>query len=150
MAKQKTPRAIVKVDNELALNVEQELFCQLYVNSFSDYFGNGTASYAAAYNLAIYTKSGKVDKKKYKVANANGSRLLANASIKKRIYQLLNESMKDEIVDGELSKVILQDRKLAEKVAAIRVYNQIKGRVKDTTPVNAIQININDDREKYK
>ncbi len=118
---------LVEVKDEL--NPKQELFCQLYVNNRGS-FGNATASYASAYDMEI---DGVSDERKeaYNVACAAGSRLLINVKIKDRITQLLNDLLKDNIVDAELSKVIQQDGELAPKMSAIKEYNRIKGRGSD-------------------
>lgn len=51
------------------------------------------------------------------------------SGIQERVYQLLNEMLKDEIVDAQLAKVILQDEKLEPKISAIREYNKIRQRI---------------------
>ena len=111
------------------LNPKQELFCQMYVNNRGS-FGNATSSYALAYDMEI---DGVSDERKeaYNVACASGSRLLINVKIKDRIIQLLNDLLKDNIVDAELAKIIMQDYKLESKISAIREYNRIKGRGSD-------------------
>ena len=122
---------LVKVEETKleALNPKQELFCRMYVNNGST-FGNATKAYADAYDLDIDGVSDEA-KANYRVANANGSRLLVNASIKSRVVKLLNDLLKDEIVDAELSKVIQQDGELSPKMTAIKEYNRIKGRGSD-------------------
>lgn len=109
------------------LNPNQEMFCQMYVNNRGT-FGNATSSYALAYEMDIV---GDEQKESYNVACASGSRLLINAKIKDRITQLLNDLLKDNIVDAELAKIIMQDYKLESKISAIREYNRIKGRGSD-------------------
>lgn len=140
---------IKTIENEITkLNTQHELFCQLYVNN-GELFGNATMAYAMAYNINIESKKGR--KTNYRTAQVNGSRLLSNAMVKSRVYQLLNELMKDEYIDGELAKVIFQDYKLDQKVAAIREYNRVRKRVSSGAPFGPnIQINVNDDREKYR
>ena len=108
------------------LNPKQELFCQLYVNNIGT-FGNATSSYATAYDLDI-DGVGDEQKQAYKVANASGSRLLVNVKVKERIIVLLNDLLKDNVVDAELAKVIMQDRKLESKISAIKEYNRMKER----------------------
>ncbi len=129
------------------LSTQHELFCQLYVNN-SEFFGNATFCYAAAYGMDLEKGSHKTKKNAYKVAQVNGSRLLSNAIIRRRIYQLLNQLMKDEVVDGELAKVIMQNYKLDVKVQAIREYNRIKNRVKPG-PNQMFQLNLGKLRDEY-
>ena len=50
-----------------------------------------------------------------------------------RIRVLLNELLKDDVVDSQLAKIITQDGKLDAKVAAIREYNKLRGRIIDKT-----------------
>lgn len=106
------------------LNVKQEKFCQLYVKN-REFFGNATRAYSEAYEIET------TNPEDYKTANAAGARLLANVSIQDRITELLNELLRDNVVDGELAKVILQDYKLEAKVAGIREYNKLKQRIVD-------------------
>jgi len=103
--------------NLLKLNIKQELFCNFYVLD-QDCFGNGTKSYSFAYTVA---PDG--------VCAANASRLLRNDNIIRRINTLLEENFKPEIVDREHMRLILQNKDLGAKMAAIREYNKVKGRV---------------------
>jgi hypothetical protein len=115
---------------------KEELFCQYYVNN-SEFFGNGTRAYANAYGMNI---DGKGAKKKYKTANVLAVRMLAKDSVRKRITELLNKFLKNDIVDGELAKVIMQDNELASKVGAIREYNRVKKRVDETPKTNIFNL----------
>src|SRR3990167_11007504 len=109
------------------LNPKQELFCQNYVNN-RETFGNGTISYAGAYGLDVSLNGSEEQKSQYWSANVCAAQLLAIPSIKDRVVKLLNDLLKDEIVDGELSKVIQQDNELGAKVSAIREWYKVKGR----------------------
>ena len=114
---------------EDSLNVKRELFCWHYAKGEGT-FGNATLSYAATYDIELggiwlRDKDGnpRPDAKyegPYAVCSSNGSRLLRNAEVQARIGVLLNELLKDDIVDAELAKVIMQDGKLESKIAAIR------------------------------
>lgn len=131
---------------EEVLTPQQELFCRYYAQN-NELFSNGTLSYAEAYDYKLdelSTEAPVLDtddkgepikwgdsdyKKAYDVCSANASRLLRNEKIQARIVVLMNEWMKDEIVDSELFKVIKQNYKLESKIAAIREYNKLKQRI---------------------
>lgn len=112
-----------KQRREDALNPKQEMFCRLYATN-RVYFANATLSYAAAYELNIE------DKKVYNTASMAGSRLMGNDKILKRINELLG-AITNEEVDQELAYVIKQNDELSSKVAAIREWNKVKGRIVD-------------------
>lgn len=136
------------------INPKQELFCQLYTQSH-DFFGNATLSYAAAfdYNLAelsqepervqdtddddegvaVRTKT-RMDspyQRAYNVCSVQAHKLLRIAKVQVRIRELLNALLKDEIVDSELAKLIMQGDDNTAKVAAIREYNKLRSRIVD-------------------
>ncbi len=124
----------VKMKNK-GLNFNQEAFCQYYANG-GEYFGNGVWSYILAYKLDIplisYSALNESQKRIYETAKVRASNELTNVNIKQRCNELLDALIKDEIVDRELAKVILQNKELSAKVAAIKEYNQVKGRIKPT------------------
>src|SRR4051794_12118579 len=112
MAKKKpTEPKLDDVSPEAGLNPKQEAFCRYYTQA-SNTFGNATLSYAEAYeydlgDLERYDKDGNlVVEKEYKgdygVCSSNGHRLLRNDKVQARVTVLLNEHLKDEVVDGEL------------------------------------------------
>ena len=123
------------------LNLEQETFCQLFVKN--DYcFNNATISYAEAYGYDLdnlskddAVKEGNkiIEKssydKAYNVCSVSAHHLLRKPKIQERIIELFNETLTDEQVDGELAKVIRQSKELNPKVNAIKVYNDVKGRI---------------------
>jgi hypothetical protein len=129
-----------------ALKARRELFCRYYTQS-GDNFGNATLSYADAfeYDLEELSREPVCDPdtgkkiedspydKQYHVCSVMSSRLLRNDEIQKRIIVRLNELLKDEIVDSELAKIISQDRDNPSKVAAIREFNELRGRIIDRT-----------------
>lgn len=125
MTKRKTNQ-VVKLNG--GLNPQQELFCQLYASN-REFFGNGMQSYLEAYDL---------DSSKWKSAKANAHRLLTKDYILKRIDELLEIYINDQVVDKELGFVILQKADLGSKVAAIREYNKLKNRVSDK-PAPSVQ-----------
>ena len=120
------------------LNPKQELFCQLYVNN-RETFGNATLAYAQAYGLEAKIDGTEEQKSAYWSANACGSQLLVKPSIKSRVVKLLNNLLKDDIVDSELAKVITQDNELSSKVSAIREYNKLKQRIVDNINLNLVK-----------
>lgn len=110
-------------DLKSPLSPQQELFCRSFVMD-EEFLGNGTHSYAHAYNIP---KEGNWFKK----AAVGSSRLLKSVKISNRITELLNLVMNDATVDNELGYVITQKSDLSSKVAAIREYNKLKKRVSD-------------------
>ena len=107
------------------LNERQKLFCKLYTTD-KFCFGNATKSYIEAYGLTTATQK--------KNAGRMGYRLLINVHVKNYINALLDAGFRDEEVDRELSKVMIQDKDLRSKVTAITEYNKVKNRVKDVLP----------------
>lgn len=133
-------------------NLKHELFCKYFVNNSFKGFNNATWSYALAYDYKLdeldrddakyEIKRNVEDDKDYRVmvtpssysraenvCASEGSRLLRNPKIQERITKLFNLMMTDEEVDKELMKVIKQDGILAPKIAAIKEFNALKGRV---------------------
>lgn len=140
------------------LNLKNELFCQYYTNEL---FGNATLSYSAAYGIELLSLSrtherdpetGKVIESEYKrkeaVCAVNGAKLLRIAKIDARIRKLIKARFNDDVVDTEHMKVIMQNEDRGAKMAGVREYNRVKGRVKDpeqqlppnATPITKIQI----------
>ena len=132
------------------LKPQHELFCQLYVKN-EELFGNGTLCYAEAYNYKLDSLSHEESRddednlieaseydKAYRVCSVQGSVLLRNLRVQDRITKLLNEMLKDDIVDAQLAKVILQDRKLEAKIAAIREYNKIRQRITEKVDLTSM------------
>ena len=106
------------------LNPKQELFCKSFATD-RDCFGNGVQAYIKAYS----TKKKKVD---YLSARVNAHKLLTKANICDRIRELIDIYISNEVVDKELGMVILQYDDLSAKIAAIREYNKVKGRLAPT------------------
>jgi hypothetical protein len=130
------------------LNPNQEAFCRYYAQGEGT-FGNATLSYAAAYefelgDLSFTDKDGNISVHPdfagdYHTCSVNGNKLLRKTEVQERITKLLNELLKDEIVDAELAKVVKQDGDLTPKVAAIKEYNKLRGRIIDQTKVTHVQ-----------
>lgn len=121
--------------------LRHELFCQYFTKNES-LFGNATLCYAEAYDykLDALSHEGKWDKKgklieaseydkAYNVCSVEGHRLLRMPKLQDRITLLLNEILRDDVVDSQLAKVIVQDGELRPKVAAIAEYNKLRGRI---------------------
>ena len=104
-------------------NPNHESFCQLYASN-KEFFGNGVASYVLAYNINLDKRGA------YASARTGAYRLLTNDDILKRIDELLDIYINDQVVDKELAFVIIQKAELSSKVSAIKEYNQVKGRIK--------------------
>lgn len=127
------------------LKPNQELFCRLYAGG-GEYFGNGVWSYILAYKkdkdipLTTYGSLNETQKRAYEIAKADAANLVTNSNIQKRCNELLDDLIKDEIVDRELAKVIMQNDELSAKVSAIKEYNQLKNRLKPETPNTVINI----------
>lgn len=131
-----------KPEQKVKLNPKQELFCQYYAKN-ELLFGNATLAYAEAYGYRLeelprevtYSEDEKTVledsayNKAYNVCSVQGSKHLRNPKIQDRVTQLLNELMRDDVVDAQLVKVIIQDHKLDAKVSAIREYNKLKQRI---------------------
>ena len=99
------------------LNPKQELFCQLYASD-EEFFGNGVKSYMMAYQTLDYN-----------TAKVEASKFLTKPNILDRINELMDIVINDIVVDKELAFVIKQKDNLSAKVAAIKEYNNLKGRV---------------------
>ena len=135
------------------LDPKQELFCRYYTQN-SELFGAATLSYAEAYDYKLDTLSrdaiptgeyretpdGELGEeimepseydKAYNVCGVMASRLLKNDRIQGRVTALLNELLKDTVVDSQLAKLVVQDVDNTTKIAAIREYNKLRGRIID-------------------
>jgi hypothetical protein len=113
---------------EEGLNLQQEQFCQLYVNNERELFGNGVQCYLEIYGDEYQKKNKKP--MQYKVALALSSRLLTNAKVIARINELLETGgFNDENVDKQHLFLINQYADLKTKMAAIKEYNELKQRV---------------------
>ncbi len=136
-----------------AISPQQELFCRFYAQN-DDLFSNATLSYGEAYDYKLHELSterpvistndeGKPIEfgesehaKAYNTCAANASRLLRNDKIQARIIVLMNEWLKDDVVDSELFKVI-KNHKMEAKIAGIREYNKMRGRIIEKTDITS-------------
>lgn len=69
----------------------------------------------------------------YNVCSNEGARLVRKPYISRRVTELLNSLLRDEIVDAELAKVIMQDRELSPKMRAVEEFNKLRQRTTKTT-----------------
>ena len=122
------------------LNPNQKLFCEHYAGG-GEYFGNAVWSYILAYDIEIplkrYGELSETQKSIYDSAKVDASRLLTKVNIQKKCNELVDFLIKDEIVDRELVKVIMQNDELSSKVSAIKEYNALKQRVTKTLNLGA-------------
>lgn len=138
------------------LNACQEAFCNYYTGN-DILFGNATLCYAEAYRynldmldhddakfVLVDKKTGKQEKiedssydKAYNVCSVSGFRLLRNPKIQTRINKILNEMMRDDIVDTEIMHTIRQRTDYSAKMSAIKEYNKIKDRITSKTDITS-------------
>lgn len=123
-----------KDKNEKMLNPNEKMFCQLYFGG-GKYFGNGTWSYIKAFSIDVpllpISFLNTKQKKRYNIARSTSSDLLAKPYIKEEGNKILDSLLKNEIVDRELVKIIMQDEDKMSKNVAIKEYNRLKTRVAD-------------------
>ena len=106
------------------LNSQQEKFCQTYISSDKEFFGNWVQSYIEAYNTDT------TEKNWYKSATQSASRLLTNVKVINRINELLEEWwLNDQNIDKQLSFLITQFDDKNTKLSAIKEYNRLKARI---------------------
>ena len=147
MTKKKTEKKKIK-----KLSPPQEAFCRYFIGVD---FNNGTRAYARAYGyeneLSEYddlnelseTKRRELGKQerfeelqlKYNNWRAAAPRLLTLVSVERRVNELLLETFDENKVDAEHAWVIKQKRDLPSKIAAIREFNKLKGRITDKVKV---------------
>lgn len=111
--------------NKDGLNVQQELFCELYAKDVNC-FGNGTQSYIKAYKINVGNDK-KIGQVSYGTCRAVASELLTKPNILRRINQLLEAD--EEFINRQLMFLIMQNVDLRAKIRAIHVYNVMKGRI---------------------
>lgn len=110
------------------LNLQMEEFCHQYINGERDLFGNGTKCYLAVYGAEYKINTGK--NMSYEVAMSNASRLLRKDKIIKRINTLLETGgFTEENVDRQHTFLINQHADFKTKMAAIKEFNALKGRI---------------------
>lgn len=104
--------------------MRQEYFCELYISTDKDLFGNGTQCYIEAYDVDITVKGA------YDVARVKASQLLTKGNIIERINALLSTGgFTDENVDRQHLFLINQHADLRTKMQAIKEFNVLKKRI---------------------
>jgi hypothetical protein len=144
--------ARVRSKTETKLTPQQELFCCFYTQNEA-LFGNATLSYAEAYAFDLDSLSHErpcnrdLDEDQnehrhsvecplseydiaYQTCSSNGSRLLRSAKVQARVTALLNDMLRDDVVDSQLAKLIL-NADGPTRIAAIREYNKLRQRIID-------------------
>jgi hypothetical protein len=133
-------------EKQKKLTAQQELFCRFYTQN-EELFGNATLCYAESHGFQLDTLSRECPRRSdepkhsctddcprseyefaYQTCSSNGSRALRNAKIQERITALLNEMLKDDVVDSQLAKLILSADG-PTRIAAIREYNKLRQRI---------------------
>ena len=109
---------MTKKIKENKLTPKEELFCKFFATD-RDCFGNGVQAYMKAYGSKV----------KYGTAKTQAYRLLTKPHILVRVRKLLDIWVSGEVVDKEIGLLILQSGDYTAKVAAIREYNRLKGRL---------------------
>lgn len=119
---------------EAGLNLQQEAFCQLYISTDREMFGNGVQCYIEAYDVDL-SKQGAYD-----WARVCASQLLTKPNVMARINNLLEEGgFNDQNVDKQHLFLLNQHADLKTKMAAIKEYNAVKKRVEP----NKVEVHVN-------
>lgn len=151
-------------DEKEILTLKQKKFCELYTSE-GDTFGNGTLSYALAYDYPLeeqdetrlFDEAGKViygSSARDKMASlcASGSSInLRKPLIRDYIDILLVNKLNDTVVDSQLAKLLLNARKEDVRLNSIKVYNDLKQRITkkiDITTANRPLGNLSDEELK--
>ncbi len=106
-------------------NVKHEKFALLYATD-NEFFGSGVDAYVEAYDV-------DTSKGNYRSwVSVNVCKLLKDAIILARINYFLETrlGLNDAFVDQQLAFVVSQSADLRSKMAGIREYNTLKGRIK--------------------
>jgi len=134
------PGKSYKIDlpgSKVRLTAKQENFCRLYTDLTSPETFNQPG---ICYKLAGYST-----KCTDKNLTAAARYMLRNKDIKKRLLELLEaQGLNDFTVDGQLLRVLKQDKDLSNKMAAIKEYNKIRRRAKDNQGPTSITVEIID------
>lgn len=119
-------RALVATDASKPLSKpQQEFFCELFA-THQDFFGNAVDAYIEAFDIDTTKKNHRIN------AQSAANRLLRNSIVLARINWFLETrlGLNDVEVDKQLAFLIAQSADMRVKMAAIKEYNALKGRVK--------------------
>ena len=129
----------------IAITLEQEHFCRLYLSDDKDLFGTGTQSMIrACYDDLWAQVEGKEQEKLRKTARERACRWLKNPRVLARLAQLMElTGFNDVNVDKQHLFLINQCANLPVKLGAITQYNKLQGRVKDGLEIpDGVNVNI--------
>lgn len=111
------------------LTPQQELFCQLYASD-KQCAGNATESYKRAYDVDV---GDGPEQTSDAACRKRGSKLLTNRNIKARINEILKQrGLNDMFVDKQLQFLITQHEDWNVKLKAIKEYNRLNNRIKES------------------
>lgn len=112
---------------ELGLNIKQIQFCMHYTDR--EFLGNGTLAYLNTYYSG--------DKKFYDTAKVQAYQALGRPKVTAFINCLLEaDGFTDEFMDKQLLFVATQNQDLHAKVASIKLYADLKNRIRKTLELN--------------
>lgn len=123
---------------ERRLNPQQLEYCYYYILKDAITYGNATYSYAMAYGYDLPTREdGSINplSKEYKVCQAASSRMSGLDGIRNQIENILIERLNDKSIDARLSSII-HVGKDTDSLNGIKIYNDLKGRVKHNLDIN--------------
>ena len=147
---------IPREDEVIELTDKEELFMQYYMHNSETRY-NATWAYNYAYNRGLEEIPQNIeviiDKKKQTQENPEyrrvralcsvaGSKLLVKPKINARKIQLATQNLQNNVVDSELSGVIMQNKELAPKMKAIQEYNKLNQRIVDKVDIRTTSIGI--------
>lgn len=111
----------MKQDNQNNLTDKQKAFAELF--AYGTTRGNGTMSYVEAYGIDLSVKG------QYNVARNGAAQNLTKSNILDYIRSLYDTVLNDEIIDNELTFLIMQSADFRTKLGAIKEYNQLRQRI---------------------
>lgn len=115
----------------LRLTVMQEAFARAIADINSSTFNDAVASYEAVANIKKHGAWVKVSAYKMK----------SHPTVMKRMAEILEETgFNDFQVDVEHHKLITQDKEYSSKLGAIKEYNRMKGRGKESGVILNVEI----------
>lgn len=121
------------------LNVQQKMFCDLYMSK--EYFGSGVHAYAKAYGKDLTIGN------QYNAAKVEACKLLKHHKVKEYMKSLLNDmGFNDDNVNRHLLFVIEQNAELSPKVQGMKLYYQLKDQISPDNQVN-ITMNLNNNKD---
>lgn len=115
---------------------QRKLFAKFYTTKGST-FSNATQSYAAAFDLDIepkwdeekqeFVREGQIASN-YNNAKVNGCKLLTSPAVRTMVNNYLMEQLNDVTADSRLNEILIGGKD-SDSINAIKVYNELKGRV---------------------